>query len=190
MACSNQSAHHAAALSQTGAHHLGWSFFENQTLEELQIGWNRLFFKGAAELSLGLKANTGLTSLDVRSNGLGDKGAAYFGNVLVDNRALKCIDLSSNRIRSGGCLVLAEAINCNSVLTTMLLHDNPLGGEGGNHLLLALAENKSITRFGLQGSSFVDIHAAPSRGNMEEQKVWNEIQFVFKQCPAAVSSMV
>lgn len=156
---------------QVGAHHLGWVVNENQALEELQLGWNRLFFRGGAEIAAGLRNNSCLKALDVRSNGLKDKGAAYFGNALVENKTLTSIDLSGNSIRSGGCLVLAEAIQNNSTLTTLLLNDNPLGGEGGNHLLIALAENKTLTRFGIQGSSFVDVHGPPAssdRGDARE----------------------
>jgi Ran GTPase-activating protein (RanGAP) involved in mRNA processing and transport len=90
-------------------------------------------------------------------------------NALLDNRSVTHLNLSRNAIAAPGCLVLAEALTGNTHLGALMLHDNPLGAEGGSHLLLAMSTNTTVHHLGLQGCCFVDTPTLPDPGGAPQQ---------------------
>lgn len=84
------------------------------------------------------------------------------------NAVLCCLpqefDLSNNGIGARTCLVLGEALRCNKSLRVLILDHNPLGEEGGMHLMSALTHNRGLTRLGLHNVSFVDVAEVDDRG--------------------------
>lgn len=71
-------------------------------------------------------------------------------------RGRKEVDLSNNGIGPRSCLVLAASLAVNTALRVLVLDRNPLGAEGGTHLLVGITRNSGLERCGMQGVSFVD----------------------------------
>lgn len=52
------------------------------------------------------------------------------------------------------CLVVCEALSRNTVLKVLHLDGNPLGADGGRHLMWGLHTSKSLKTLSMKGSVF------------------------------------
>jgi len=123
-------------------------------LTELDLSWNSLGPVGAVALSQALRANCPLRSLHLEWNGLETKGGSALASVLHKNNQLRMLNLSHTRAGPEVCLVVCEALSRNTALRTLHLDSNPLGADGGRHLMWGLHSSRSLQTLTMKGSIF------------------------------------
>jgi Ran GTPase-activating protein (RanGAP) involved in mRNA processing and transport len=123
-------------------------------LKELNLAWNNFGHAGAMAIAEALKVNIRLTHLYMPWNGLESEGTMFICAALSENATLNLLDLSHTRAGPETCLVLSAALRLNDTLEQLHLNGNPLGADGGRHLMWGLHVSKSITTLGVQGCVF------------------------------------
>jgi hypothetical protein len=98
--------------------------------------------------------NTSLRVLNLDWNGLEDEGCQFLGTILTSNRALAELRLNHTRCGPAGSLLLAEGLLRNVTLERLELRGNPIGDDGGRHLLTAPQKNKVLLTIRMEGSNF------------------------------------
>lgn len=71
------------------------------------------------------------------------------------NHGLERLDLSHTRCGPEACLVFSESLRHNTSLKQLRLDHNPLGEDGGRHLMVMLQDNDVIESLTMEGCSFV-----------------------------------
>ncbi|CAH0482361.1 unnamed protein product [Peronospora belbahrii] len=113
-------------------------------LRTLDLGFNRLTDKGAAQLAKALETNTSLESLYLSGNDIGPAGACALSQALTKNTHLRSLHLSGNNIGEEGARLLADGITGNTALRALYLGTNGIGAAGMQSLATALTKNKSL----------------------------------------------
>ncbi|GMF50924.1 unnamed protein product [Phytophthora fragariaefolia] len=113
-------------------------------LRTLDLGFNRLTDKGAAQLAEALETNTSLESLYLSGNEIGPAGARALAQALTKNTHLRSLHLSGNNIGEEGARFLADGITGNIALRALYLGTNGIGAAGMQSLATALTRNKSL----------------------------------------------
>lgn len=98
--------------------------------------------------------NTSLRVLNIDWNGLEDEGCQFLGTMLTSNHTLAELCLNHTRCGPAGSLLLAEGLLRNVTLKRLELRGNPIGEDGGRHLLTALQKNKVLLTIRMEGSNF------------------------------------
>lgn len=97
--------------------------------------------------------NRALRVLNLDWNGLEDEGCQFLGIMLTSKRALANLRLNHTRCGPAGALLLAEGVARNVTLKRLELKGNPIGDDGGRHLLTALQSNKVLETIQMEGSN-------------------------------------
>ena len=82
----------------------------NNTLERLQLDWNKIGPRGASGLAEALKQNSTLCHISLADNEIDSEGAANIADSITYNMALKELVLNKNRIDDDGALALTMAL--------------------------------------------------------------------------------
>uniref|UniRef100_A0A1I8FCE1 Leucine rich repeat containing 74A n=1 Tax=Macrostomum lignano TaxID=282301 RepID=A0A1I8FCE1_9PLAT len=91
----------------------------NDTLEVLDLSWNRIREEGANSLTKGLYANNGLKDLDLSWNGFSDRSCQGLVTALRKNFVLEKLRLRHNRMSGRSALAIVQTLQQNSSLTTL-----------------------------------------------------------------------
>ncbi|KAK3276539.1 hypothetical protein CYMTET_15393, partial [Cymbomonas tetramitiformis] len=142
------------AISDSSCHAIGNMLTTNTTLTHLDLSWNNIKANGSMALAQGLTHNKTLLQMNLAWNGLETHGGVAMGQMMHVNCGLTMLDLSATRVTPEAIMVLSEGIKQNTTLLNLQLNDNPLGYDGGRHLMQALQENDVLEVLGLQGVSF------------------------------------
>jgi len=119
------------SIASVGAEAIGHALNQCPNLCSLDLSWNAIRGKGAAAIGLALASNSVLTNLNLAWNGLG--GSKYFdlwADALELNTGLLSMDLSHNGLDERNCLIICENLKLNTVITKLVINDNPLGPIG------------------------------------------------------------
>ena len=92
---------------------------EDDTLQELNLSWNKITSEGAKMIGEAIKENKILQKLDIHGNSISDDGAAAISDGLKCNISLQELNMSFNKITSEGAKLIAEAIQVNTTLHTL-----------------------------------------------------------------------
>ena len=124
-------------------------------LKSLDLSSNVGFGDDAvAEIGRLLPSLQNLSSLNLSNNkGLGDSGVEVLAESLVSTPALKLLNLSYTKVGDAGASALGRVLAAKSChLVKLLLGNCQVGEEGGNDLMDALDENKSLVALDLSGN--------------------------------------
>jgi Ran GTPase-activating protein (RanGAP) involved in mRNA processing and transport len=121
----------------------------NNTLTQLNLGYNQIGVEGAKALAAALEHNTSLTQLEQWNNQIGVEGARALAAALEHNTSLTQLNLWNNRISVEGAKALAAALEHNITLTQLNLEYNQIGDEGAKALAAALEHNITLTQLNL-----------------------------------------
>ena len=94
---------------------------EDDTLQELNLSYNKITSEGAKMIGKTIKENKRLQKLEISGNSISDDGAAAISDGLKCNISLQELDMSWNEITSEGAKLIAEAIKANTTLHTLNL---------------------------------------------------------------------
>ena len=97
---------------------------EDDTLQELNLSYNKITSEGAKMIGEAIKENKILQKLDICGNSISDDGAAAISDGLKCNISLQELNMSSNNIASEGAKLIAEAIKVNTTLHTLYLYQH------------------------------------------------------------------
>ncbi|XP_048257458.1 leucine-rich repeat-containing protein 74A-like isoform X1 [Haliotis rufescens] len=131
-------------FGEKGGEMIGSALNANDGLTDVDLSWNAIRNKGAVAIAKALKTNATLEVLDLSWNGFGLTGAESLQQALQVNTTLKVLDLTNNRINSQAALKLALGLKKNFGLETLVLNMNPLGDNGVEAILKAVATHDSL----------------------------------------------
>ena len=103
---------------------------EDDTLQELNLSWNRITSEGAKMIGEAIKENKILQKLDISHNSISDDGVAAISDGLKCNISLQELNLSYNMITSEGAKMIGEAIKVNKTLQKLDICDNSISDDG------------------------------------------------------------
>ena len=124
-------------------------------LKSLDLSSNVGFGDDAvAEIGRLLPSLQNLSSLNLSNNkGLGDAGVEVLAESLASTPALRVLNLSYTKVGDAGASALGRVLAAESChLVKLLLGNCEIGEEGGNDLMDALDENKSLVALDLSGN--------------------------------------
>lgn len=105
-------------------------------LMHLNLSWNMIRLKGAAEIARSLSINDTLVHLDLSYNSLTSEAGVILGTSLLKNSRLESLLLANNNIDSVACVALVAGIIENFTLKKVVLDGNPIGEQGMNAAML------------------------------------------------------
>ena len=117
---------------------------EDDTLQELNISWNKITNEGANMIGEAIKVNKILKKLDIHRNSISDDGAAAISDGLKYNISLQELDMSWNKITSEGANMIGEAIKVNKILKKLDIHGNSISDDGAAAISDGLKYNISL----------------------------------------------
>ena len=92
---------------------------EDDTLQELNLGYKGITREGAKLIAEAIKVNTTLKMLRISGNTIFDDGTAAISDSLKSNNSLQELHMAHNEITSEGAKKIAEAIKVNTTLHTL-----------------------------------------------------------------------
>ena len=101
---------------------------EDDTLQELNMSYNKITNEGAKMIGEAIKVNKTLQKLCINDNSISDDGAAAISDGLKYNNSLQELDISWNKITKEGIKLIAEAIKVNTTLHTLNLYQYSING--------------------------------------------------------------
>ena len=101
---------------------------EDDTLQELNMSYNKITNEGAKMISEAIKVNKTLQKLNISENSISDDGAAAISDGLKCNSSLQELNISWNKITKEGIKLIAEAIKVNTTLHTLNLYQYSING--------------------------------------------------------------
>ncbi|CAE8587900.1 unnamed protein product [Polarella glacialis] len=126
----------------------------SKSLRSLFLSWNMFSSEAFAHLGK-LTQSSGIQSLSMVGCSLVDSSkspVAHFLENLSKDSSLTYLDLSLNHINSNCALVLEDALSDNTLLTDLLLVQNPIGESGMRSLLRLLTRQESaLARLHFEG---------------------------------------
>lgn len=154
----NISSNNANSSSQEtepiGASAISAALCKNQSIQILDLSWNKMGPYSADALSTALSQSNCLLRLILSYNNIKDDGAEAIGGALCNNRCLKYLDISYNGIGATGCFVLAGALRWNGTLELLDLSGNPIGISGGSALVSVLNFHTCRREFRLRSCTY------------------------------------
>ena len=103
---------------------------EDDTLQELNMSWNKITNEEARMIGEAIKVNKTLQILDISVNSISDDGAAAISDGLKCNISLQELDMSYNKITNEGAKMIGEAIKVNKTLQKLGLRHNSISDDG------------------------------------------------------------
>jgi NLR family CARD domain-containing protein 3 len=104
---------------------LAQALTRNDSLELLNIGWNRFGIAGLTSLANALRSNQGLARLYLDSTSIDDAGSIILADALATNTSLSVLHLGGNNITNDGASPWLDVLTkCNTTLTMVDLKHN------------------------------------------------------------------
>jgi len=109
---------------------------EDNVLEELFLGVNRLSPAGVQDLCSWMQWSQSLLVLDLQLNHFGDEACIPLAAALTKNCHLQALNLQGNAITAQGVALLVHALSQNekTCIQEVFLGFNPIGDDGAHHL--------------------------------------------------------
>ena len=143
----------------------GQSLAENQNIEELHLGWNRLRAKACGHFLKPLISNSRIIILDLSWNGAGLLAAKAIFELLRKNNTLEKLYLDNNQFNTECATYIGKGLAKNETLKILTLNGNPLESSGCYALLRPLMKHPAslLETIDLRGiivnKDFVDLVA-------------------------------
>ena len=117
---------------------------EDDTLQELDLGFKGITSEGARLIAEAIKVNKTLKKLDIRGNSISDDGATAISDGLKSNNSLQKLTMWYNKISNKGAKRIAEAIKVNTTLKTLNIFYNTISDNGVVAISDSLKSNNSL----------------------------------------------
>ena len=154
------------SIQEEASVHIGKLLKVNYTLEELHLEKFGIQDFGVRRLCDGLLENKTLTYLNLNSNKMSRDGALAISKLLRINHTLAVLDIGNNRIESAGAKYLSGAlIEENRSLTTLVVVNNQIEGDGLVAIADAVENNPTLTNVYIWGNTLSD-EACDAFGNL------------------------
>ncbi|XP_017845704.1 ran GTPase-activating protein isoform X2 [Drosophila busckii] len=142
-------------LENLGATAISKLFQRLQTLEEIYMQQNSIYYKGIAELAKGFKLNRQLRVLNLNDNTLTYNGASAMAAVFEHTPHLRVLNLGDCIIRSNGAYLISEALEeHHEQLEVLDLSFNEINHEAGLMLVTAVVNKSNLRLLNLDGNNF------------------------------------
>jgi Ran GTPase-activating protein (RanGAP) involved in mRNA processing and transport len=144
-------------ISKGGAEAIGRLLEMNDFVQDINISWNTLGFKGTEALVMQmLPPNSNVVRyLNIAHNCLGDEGAAEIAKLIdASLPSLTRINVSSNQIRDAGGAALAAACLSNTTLTIFLGTNNDFGDKTVEGFAEVIRATKTLKMIDLRRNAF------------------------------------
>ncbi|KAK3242724.1 hypothetical protein CYMTET_47573 [Cymbomonas tetramitiformis] len=141
-------------IGDSGAEQMADLLMSNRCLTRVDLSWNSIRVKGSVAIAAALRENTSLQDLDLSTNGIETKGCLFVIEAMGQNTGVLKLDLSSTRAGPEVCLVVCDMLRLNNTLQVLRLNMNPLGSDGGRHLMIGLQLSQSLKTLSVRGSIF------------------------------------
>ena len=119
---------------------------EDDTLQELNMSFNKITSEGAKIIGEAIKVNKTLQKLDIRGNSISDDGTAAISDGLKYNISLQELNISLNKITNEGANMIAEAIKVNKILKKLYIRGNSISDDGAAAISDGLKCNISLQK--------------------------------------------
>ncbi|KAF9284701.1 hypothetical protein BGZ88_009831 [Linnemannia elongata] len=120
----------------------------NSTLTTLDLQYNKIGSYEVEVMAEALKTNSTMITLYLGNNSIGDNGPHSQDKLDSDHLGLQHNSIGEDRAKA-----LSEALNTNSILTTLYLLRNSIGVYGAKALAEGLKNNSTLTTLDLQYNS-------------------------------------
>ena len=110
----------------------------NDSIQTLNLSYNRMDLVDVSSLTDALKINHSLQTLDLSGNMMGDGCIMWLAIAIKVNHSLRALYLNNNWIHNQGLRALATALTINQSLQVLDLGGNELSYEGVQDLALSL----------------------------------------------------
>ncbi|GBG33135.1 Nucleotide-binding oligomerization domain-containing protein 1 [Hondaea fermentalgiana] len=127
-------------------------FFETGVVDELDVSWNRLSWKEAAEIGNILRLDSCLR-LIAAWNSFGPRGARAIGASLSGCTQLRHLNLSANKLGAEGAAALCAGLSENQSVVSLDLSFNDLRAAGAHEVSAMLKVNRSIKSINLRSNA-------------------------------------
>ncbi|XP_043248274.1 ran GTPase-activating protein 1 [Colletes gigas] len=144
-------------LENEGAKALASVFQKLNSLEEVVMPQNGIYYQGITAIANGLSTNPGLRILNLNDNIVGPKGAQALAKALPNFQNLEEFNLGDCLLKTEGSITLAEALGIEGnhpSLTEVNLSYNEIHVSGAKPIALAMADKKHLTKLKLDGNVF------------------------------------
>ncbi|XP_076622832.1 ran GTPase activating protein [Colletes latitarsis] len=144
-------------LENEGAKALASVFQKLNSLEEVVMPQNGIYYQGITAIANGLSTNRGLRILNLNDNIVGTRGAQALAKALPNFRSLEEFNLGDCLLRTEGSIILAEALGIKGnhpSLTEVNLSYNEIHISGAKPIAIAMADKKHLTKLKLDGNVF------------------------------------
>ncbi|XP_078069562.1 NACHT, LRR and PYD domains-containing protein 3-like isoform X2 [Mustelus asterias] len=145
-------------LTDSSAQDLASALSTNQSLIDLNVGYNDLGDSGVKLLSVALrKPDCKVQKLDLYRNDLTESCAEDLASAVSTNQSLIDLNLDDNKLGDSGVKTLSAALrkpDCK--IQTLLLRNNTLTDSCCEDLASALSTNQSLRFLNLRSNSFTD----------------------------------
>ena len=126
---------------------------EDDTLQELDLTFNKITSEEVRMIGEAIKVNTTLQKLNIHDNSISDDGAAAISDGLKCNISLQELDMSYNKITSEGAKMIGEAIKVNATLQKLGIHVNSISDDGAAAISDGLKCNISLQELNMNGDN-------------------------------------
>ena len=131
-------------ITNEGAKMIGEAIKVNKTLQKLDINHNSISDDGAAAISDILKCNSSLQELNVSWNKITNEGAKMIGEAIKVNKTLQKLNINNNRISDDGAAAISDGLKCNSSLQELDISWNKITNEGAKFIAEAIKVNTTL----------------------------------------------
>ena len=160
-------------ISDDGAAAISDSLKHNNSLQELNLSQNNISNNGAKKIAEAIQMNVTLQKLDISYNIISDDGAA--ADIIKCNNSLQVLDISCNKMINSVANKIAKAIQVNSTLHALYLHQSPV-----TNAKYALDFNQNVLNGVHLNSTLKKLTLIRLYGN-DEALIQNEIEEINKQ---------
>lgn len=145
----------------------------NNTLKELNLGYNLMGDEGGMAMGEALKVNRSITHIHLTLNNFGTSSAQALGAALSVNDTLLMLDLSCNTMGSRGAQMIFEGLCQNRFLTKLNLRSNEIieGAECAQTLCQVLQSSQSLTSLDLSDNPLQGASLYLRQGLMANQSL-------------------
>lgn len=142
-------------LENEGTKALSAIFARIQTLQEITIPQNGIYYPGMEALAGAIKENPQMQILNFNDNTMGAKGAIAISEALYAIEGLREINFSDCLLKTKGALSLSDVLSdCHPDLEVLNLSGNEIGPEAGEVLATSVTHKDNLREFILDCNQF------------------------------------
>lgn len=144
-------------LENEGAKALSTIFAEIQTLREITIPQNGIYYQGMAALAVALKKNPNMQVINFNDNTVTARGAEFLADAFYAIEDLREINLGDCLLKDEGGQILSDVLaDCHPDLVSVNLSGNEIGPEVGIALANTMGHKDNLQKFVLDCNQFGD----------------------------------